>query len=92
MKNRGFYYKIGVVLFVMILVCSVVYFINNIDYSDVAIQTIQDEVNLDAQNCTDGADDCKANTEFFTETWLYTGDKNFDRLINFPESVWEEKE
>lgn len=70
----------------------IMYPAKNMHHKNVEIQTIQDEVDQDAQSCTDGMDDCKKNTEFFTETWLYTGKNNFDPVVNFSENIWEEKE
>ena len=93
MKSRDFVNKL--VLGVVVIgagIYGVMYVVSRLHHPDVAIQTIQDEVDLDSEKCTDGIDDCKFNTEFFTETWLYTGPHNMDKLVNFPENVWEKKE
>ena len=79
-------------LLIVLSVYGVIYFTGKSDHESVLIQTIQDEVDLDLEQCTDGKDDCKFNTEVFNNTWLFTGEHNVDHLMNFPEEIWEEKE
>lgn len=59
--------------------------------SQVVVQNISAEVDLDAQSCTDGKKDCKNNLEFFDHTWLYTGPKNFVSTVVLPDTFTIEK-
>lgn len=59
--------------------------------NDVEIQNVNDDriqqINQDYDEyCTDGAQDCRNNEQFFNDTWFYHGDFNFDQSMSLPSS------